>query len=188
MSIDPDPSRLVVAVFASSILLSSCTAGNEQGVRDRFPSVIEPADLLYFTTDHHSCTFATVTTSPSSVVNDDLISESKRQLRSLSFADPMARYTFPSGGFAYFQNRSLIDVASDFNHHGDSDLGWDIEEQIYSAKRCWADSNNSVSFEMRQQYMKIVRDDTGIVVVGSETPPVVIVFYPESSLAYYFGP
>ncbi len=188
MLIGPGLDRLVVIVFASSIFLSSCTAGNEQSVKDRFPSVIEPTDLLYFATDHYSCTFATVTTSPSSAVTDDLISESNHQLRLLSLADPLARYTFPSGGFAYFQNRSLIDVASDFNHYGDGDLGYDIEEQIFSAKRCWADSNNPVSFEARQENMRIITDDSGIVVVGSDTPPVVIVFYPERDVAHYFGP
>ncbi len=179
------------SLIAACVLCASCTASTRNAVIARFPNALEINGFSYFHTELFKCTFAEVTLSEHSAIAQNLLDQTGETLdilRQKDAQDPFTRYEFPEGGFAYFQGRSIADVAGDFERAGDRTLGYDIGEEIFSAKFCWRALSEQGKWEQRKRYADIITNRDAIVVIGKEPYPTTIVYLPEDQRAYYFGP
>lgn len=180
------PLSLVLAIF-----LASCTAGSQRSVISKFPSTIEIEEFLFFKTDYLDCTFAEVATSPASFISEDDLKQTQDNLQRLKYhqsQDPRATFKFPERGFAYFREQSIVDVAGDMDIAGDPSLGYNIGEEIFSAKSCWKGLIDKRDRERRERYANLISAAEGTVIIGSEYPHTAIIFFPKQNRAYYFGP
>lgn len=174
-----------------SVLYTSCTATTEHAVISKFPDSLEIEEFSYFHTDYFRCTFAEVVISQQSVIDQILFDQTREAMNTLQREDaeePFTRYEFPEGGFAYFHGRSVADVAGDFELAGDRTLGYNIGEEIFSAKSCWRSLSDEGNFDQRMRYADIIRNSDVIVIIGEEHRHTTIVYLPEHQRAYYFGP
>jgi hypothetical protein len=178
--------NLVTALFAV-LFLSSCTAGSRSAVLARFPADIVVGEFKFFETDWRSCTFAEVSINNDLKIDPTLISASLRALDAVDLAEPFSVLEFPDSGFHYFTDLSVAEMASRLRHQGDEDLAYEVEEAIFSAKRCWT-RDRTLNSQEQARYTDLILDRDGVIVLGAEIPNTVILLYPDSSRAFYFGP
>ena len=178
--------------LVSTIFLASCTAGSQGSVVSKFPPTIEIEDFLFFeTSSKFNCTFAEVITSPTSFIDQNGLMQTQENLERLNVhqkRDPRVRFQFPDAGFAYFPEKSIADVASDLDLAGDPDLGYDIGEEIFSAKKCWRELIDQRNWKQRERYYNLINATAEVVIIGSKYRHTAIVFFPNKNRAYYFGP
>lgn len=178
-------------MIASFVIVVGCTARTHEAVKQNFPQSISLEEFLYFKTDYFRCTFAEVRTSEDSYIQNELIEVSNSNLEDLEARkteDAFSKYIFPDGGFAAFENKSLADVIGDIEISGDSSLGYNVGEEIFSGKSCLRSLIDEGNINQRKRYVDAIGEDNGIVIIGQNHRHATIVFFPDENLAYYFGP
>jgi hypothetical protein len=189
------PRRTLSRSLAGALCLAllGCTAGGDADVVAAFPPGVEVTEVLFRASDHHSCTFAETAIRPEVTIDPAALAATSRALAALDPGRPFQRFAFPAGGFAYFPDRSVLEVADLLAARGDEDLGEDIFRHIAYAKRCFRSKlEETLKADQRlaedDRYFKVITDTPGTVVIASAPPHTTLLLLPGQGRAYYLGP
>jgi hypothetical protein len=184
---------LRMAAALGLVALVGCTAGGDADVVAAFPPGVEVTEVLFRASDHTSCTFAETAIRPEVTIDPAALAATNQALAALDPAEPHQRFDFPAGGFAYFPDRSVLEVADLLAARGDEDLGEDIFRHIADAKRCFRSKlEETLKADQRRaeddRYFKVITDTPGIVVIASDPSQATLLLLPGQGRAYYLGP
>lgn len=181
-------------LMVAALLCASCTAGSDAALRHKLGGVVRIDEVLFKETDHLTCTYAHLRIDSSSLDLDAAVATqaSLTELRKAEARDLRARFVYPVGGIALFEETSVLDVLDMLHNAGDHSLSLLVGSMIDSAKSCLKSRIGTTRRAERIALFEVIRRPGGVVAfgrgVGQGSAGFLAVIFPASKDAYYFGP
>lgn len=183
-----------IALCLPLALCLSCTAGSDAALRRKLDGLVKIDEVLFKETDYLTCTYAHLRIDSTSLHLDAAAATqaSLTTLRREQAIDPRSDFVYPAGGVAVFEASSVFDVLSALHDAGDGDLSRRIGWMIDSAKSCLQSGTGSSRRHEREALFETLKRQEGVVAfgqgVGQGSAGFLVVIFPTSEEAYYFGP
>lgn len=177
-----------------ALLCASCTAGSDAALRHKLGGVVRIDEVLFKETDDLTCTYAHLRIDSAGLELDAAAATqaSLTELRKGDARDPMARFVYPVGDIALFEETFVLDVLDMLHNAGDHSLSLRVGSMIDSAKSYLKSRIGTTRRAERDALFEVIKRPGGMVAfgkgVGQGSAGFLAVIFPGSKDAYYFGP